>query len=449
MKNLKSFFAICILLCTFNLRADVIEMPPSAHVRPPVELDFPLVDLPFNSTSYFPNLYSMQQSLSLSTDFYETAHSVLGGHYSSNNWYRIFYVAGFDLLTSAIPLSSSWMHEEWHRSVMSSRGIGSFNDVNTFPIGSPLIAVSHVDDIDLVNLKRDHPADQVRLSAAGMESQVAQNMLIEKHHFFNGLRSLDQIILLENNFSVTFYLATCASKDADKTTDEQNTQDGTDLRRRDFTGLDCTAWVYDLFRPKEPYAARGTHPSGVGADRYIRYSDLNSKEKDFLSLQAALSLLNFADPFLFRKDEFDGEFSGTHFKWNAKLNHYITSFGATVDANLFLKLNDEKYLVTWHNGMTDTRYLPGITLEWIETETLCHALFASTGFTIWQQPKDQMIEDKATTTLAAASAQLLYRLNERFATYLGIELKNEGWLAGNVYLDRNLSAQAGLKATVF
>ncbi len=30
-------------------------------------------------------------------------------------------------------------------------------------------------------------------------------------------------------------------------------EEGADVKRRDFVGLDFTAWVYDLFRPDEPY----------------------------------------------------------------------------------------------------------------------------------------------------------------------------------------------------
>lgn len=446
MKTTWSRHILCLVLVSL-FQCSIAQSQELKNAK--VFLDVPIVDLPENSKSYFPNLYSMQQSMAFSNDFYITAHSLIGGAPTPENRSRIWWILGFDLMSSYFPLGNSWLHEEWHRSVMSNRGIGSFNDVNLIPFGKSVIAVSQVSDEDLVRLKRDHPADQVRLSSAGMESQVNQNLEIEKLHFFHGLKTRDQVLLWMNNLNVFFYLSTCSSGAADQSTDEQNQDDGADIPKRDFTGLDCTAWVYDLFRPDEPYTARGTHPSGVGIDRYIRYSDLNDKEKSFLQKQATLSLLNLVDPFLFRKDFFESEVLGKKIRWNGKLSHTVTSFGATVDTHLFLQTEDEKYLLTWHHGMTDTRYLPGFSFEWVETALPWDSFFLSSGLTVWQQPENQRLETSKSDWVVHTEMELLYRLNSVWAPYLEFEAKTPGWIAGNVFLDRNFLVRTGVKATLF
>ena len=43
--------------------------------------------------------------------------------------------AGADLLLLYAPARNGWLHEEYHRSVMTLFYINSFNDMNTFPIG--------------------------------------------------------------------------------------------------------------------------------------------------------------------------------------------------------------------------------------------------------------------------------------------------------------------------
>ena len=48
---------------------------------------------------------------------------------------------------------------------------------------------------------------------------------------------------------------------ADKFTIKSNLEER-NIAKRDFVGLDCNAWVYDLFRPNEPYELRGIHPIG-------------------------------------------------------------------------------------------------------------------------------------------------------------------------------------------
>lgn len=439
-------YSLILLLLSATCGSVRAQAPDQPHVR----VDLPVLEMPFNGLSDFPSYFSMRQSLALSTGFYQGFHRAIGGDASEPQVRRnIWWVAGFDFLSFYVPLGNAWLHEEWHRSVMTRRGIGSFNDVNTFPFGRSLIAVSHVDDRDLVRLKRDHPAEQVRLSSAGMESQIEQNLLVEKSHFFHDARSFDQILLWMNAINVSSYLATCSSPQADESTDQQNEHDGADLPRRDFTGLDCTAWVYDLFRPDEPYADRGAHPSGVGLDRYIRYSDLSDKEKDFLALQRNLSFLNFADPFLYGFRGFDGRINGHAVRWNLKLAHFLTSFGATVDAVLFLRTASRRYLLTWHNGMTDTRYFPGLSVENIGFPLPWDRLSATTKVTVWRQPRGQRIEETAAETVVSGSAQVFYELSPHLSTYLGLEAKTPGWIAGNVFLDRNLTVWTGFRAGMF
>jgi len=413
-----------------------------------IDLDFPLLDAPFNFTGPGFTAPSMRQSMALSTDYYLTLHRALGGPSGSPRWRR-WLVVGGDVISNWAPLGSGWLHEEWHRSVMSRRGISSRNDMNQFPIGREIIAVSHVTDEDLVRLKRDHPEEQVRLSSAGMESQIAQNLEMDRLHFFHGAETYDRIQMMLNSTGVLFYMTTCASRGADSSTDDQNRSDGLNVPKRDFTGLDCTAWTYDLFRPDEPYTARGTHPSGVGLDRYIRYSDLNDQERSFLRKQMMFSFANLVDPFLLGYDRFQTRIADQDVEWNAKLSHYLTSFGYTLDANLFLKWDESRqFLVQLHNGFNAQSYFPGVTVEWVEQPLPWDRLFLTHELTIWSQPRGQRVRSTQANTMVAGAERLIYKLGN-YAPYLGVEAKTPGWMAGNVYLDRNLSVWTGLLVKAF
>jgi hypothetical protein len=412
----------------------------------PVTLDIPVIETPFMFSDSHYGFPSMRQSVELSTDFYQTAHALLGGvpGQEHRRWH-VWAIIGFDVFSNYIPLGNSWTHEEWHRAVMTSRGIESYDDVNNIPIGASLIAVSHVGDEDLINLKRDHPADSVRMSSAGMEAQVAQNYVFERRHFFDGSETFDRIVLGINAVSVSLYLNECASGAADRSTDEQNNNDGSDIEKRDFTGLDCTAWVYDLFRPNEPYAARGVHPSGRGIDRYIKNSDLAPYEKSYLSQQVGLSVLNFVDPFVWGFDRFTTEAFGTQWQWNARMAHYITSFGHTVDTTLFLKSDKEKFLVSIHNGFNAARYFPGFTFEWIDHQLPFERYSFSASLTLWNQPEGQSVRSDQASALASIGTELGYSWAPKKSIYAGFDAKTPGWIAGNVYLDRNITLFSGLR----
>ncbi len=148
--------------------------------RTPIPLELPLLDLPVYTESAYP-FPTMPQSLALSNDFYLMAHYGLE-NISEKKWVGRLAIATFDVASFVLPLSYSWLHEEWHRAVFSHRNISSHNGVYDFRI-SDSIPVDRLRDEDLAQLKKDHPAEFVRMSSAGMESQIQQNFAFERVSF--------------------------------------------------------------------------------------------------------------------------------------------------------------------------------------------------------------------------------------------------------------------------
>ena len=420
-----------------------------APSRPSTVVDVPLYDAPFNYERGGYTVPSMRQSLALSTSYYENFHRLIAGTRDEEHpWWRYAAVGAFDLVSNYIPLGNAWMHEEWHRAVMSRNDISSYNEVYTFPFFQDIIAVSNVSDTDLIRLKQDRKADMVRLSAAGIEAQTAQNLFVERHHFFDDSRTFDQPLLLMNAMTNVIYMGTCSSSAANQLTREQQIGEGPDIGKRDFTGLDCNAWVYDLHRPDEPYTARGVHPSGVGINRYIDNSKLTDQERRFLRRNFALSFLNFADPFLIGKDHFSGlNVMGQEWRWNANLAHTLTSFGSTVDARLFLRDGDDKWLVTLHNGL-GKNYYPGFTVEMVD-RPFGDGFFVSSGLTVWPQPTDQRLDATSREWLLDLTTQFSFQWTPSTFTYFGVQAKTPGWMMGDPYLDGNVSVWTGFRTSLF
>src|SRR5690606_9411397 len=98
------------------------------------------------------------------------------------------------------------------------------------------------------------------------------------------------------------------------------------------TGFDCVSYVYDLFRPDEPYEARGPHPSGEGIARYRSRDDLTATEKDYLHRMALYSWLNLIDPFWLT---YTGWEWGDRL-WTATLRHRLPPFGHIRVQNIFV-----------------------------------------------------------------------------------------------------------------
>ena len=268
-------------------------MTPQAHAEatPPTEepslhpsrarhlrFDLPAIDARENLTlGFWPG---MRQSLALTKDAYYGVHGAIMSIPYPRAMPKILVVTidytlivVTDVFATFVPFGDGWMHEEWHRSVMSRRGISSYDDIYDFPFFRDLINVSHVKDEDLVRLKARHPTDQIRMSAAGIEGDFARGVAYDKDRFFFKTRGATLFAQWMSTLNAIAYMNSAAFA-SDEPTARLNEEEGANVPVRDFTGLDPTGWVYDLFRPDEPYAARGLHPSGVGLDRYRSGSDL-------------------------------------------------------------------------------------------------------------------------------------------------------------------------------
>ena len=205
-------------------------------------------------------------------------------------------------------------------------------------------------------------------------------------------------------------------------------EEGTSFSKRDFTGHDFTAWVYDLFRPDEPYQARGIHPSGVGIRRYIRESDLSPAEKSYLRRQGFLAGVNLLDPNLY---------GGYGFKRggraiNLSAAHSLTPFGYSIDINTFLIDHNRHAFVVLHAYRNHERTWPGIEIE-TETKTL------SPRVAIWLQPSQQLFRDRRARFGGLAALRL-----RRGKWYAEAEAKSAGWISGNVHLNPAAALRVGV-----
>lgn len=405
-------------------------------------LDFPVLEIPFNTgpDADFP---SMNQSLHLSKNFYQLSHAYMIDLLKERPaWQTIFSIAAFDLFTSWTPLGMSWLHEEWHRAVLGRRGIDSYNESYDFNLFEETIAVSGVKDEALIRLKKDHPQEMVRLHAAGIEAQYEMNLAIEKDQFFLRTYALEDMVLWINYLNSILYIELCTSSEADELTDDMIAEEGRDISDRDFTGLDFTAYVYDLFRPEEPYEERGLHPSGNGMDRYIKYSDLTDKEQAYLKLQRNLSLLNLVNPFLFRKHRF----YGNGFEWNMTLRHHLTPFGYAASTYFFYKNNRLDSLIKFHIYRNKTKTYPGVEVELLRyPKEICRKMcMVSFRSGLWMQPYDQRFSTNTSTPGGIVALKASTEVSTHMEVYVGIEGKTKGWVAGNLYLEKNCSAVVGI-----
>ena len=368
-------FFVFFLACLADAEGIRSKDSPAPSGNVAVPLNFSLFDSPYNSQHGYSSP-SMHQSLELGIGAQRLLHLGLGQvlPISQPGWAGFLSRLGVvlvDFQVVALPLGVGWIHEEWHRAVMKNRGINSHNGVNDFGSGS-IVAVNNETDAELTRLKAEHPADQIRLSAAGLESSHALVTMMEKDDFFRGSSTFDYGTLWLAQAGASSYLSGCASVSSDEKTRKIESKEGVDIAKRDFIGLDCTGWVYDLHHPIEPFDARGVHPSGVGINRYKSFSDLSPREKKYLKIQRDLSLLNFVDPQLFglKGFAFLNPLNHRNITLNGALGHDLTPSGQALSLKLFVKDSDYRlpygangFFATIYNYSNHARSFPGIEVE--------------------------------------------------------------------------------------
>src|SRR5689334_20195381 len=125
-------------------------------------IDIPVLEIPYN-IAHGVRAPGMQQSLALTSDYYEFTHKALARISPKHKAWTNVGITVFDYLTIAVPFADAWEHEEWHRAILGNRGIDSKDDVwNLKNIFAEGISVSHITDEDISRLKREHPTDFVR-----------------------------------------------------------------------------------------------------------------------------------------------------------------------------------------------------------------------------------------------------------------------------------------------
>ncbi len=419
-------------------------------------LEFPVLDWPYQrlarqTTGSFLSGYanpSMAQSLALSNGFYSAAHDGISRLIRpASEFRRILFcnaaAAAFDAFSFYLPLGYGWLHEEYHRAVLTRRGADSFNEMNTFPFGQDLVAVRNVRDEDLMGLADAHAPDFVRLMAAGLEGQYHQVQTLQQQNFYFA-QDLPHIPLYWlSTFTNIIYVNQSGSDFFDDKIDEANAREGADVARRDFTGPDFTAWADKLFFPDRPYAARGLHPSGVGIDRYVRAADLSPEARAYLQKQGRRQWFNVLSPHLygFARLRLARTSRGDYFG-NFAVRHVLTSFGESLSINLFYQSPRYNVFVSSHRYANGERAFPG--LEVAVLEYGCGPRWWLTGRALgWLQPRGQAFDARQATAGGLLGLRARYRTDTVFTPYAQVEGKTAGWVMGHVFLAQNLSLQVG------
>jgi hypothetical protein len=442
-KKLISFCIFWSLLLLIRAQAQVPDSFPSPLSPADRPINIYLVDIPtnFDDGYYWPTL---TQSINNTVAIHQVVNKTLGRAIEPIHpvWGKILTggaILAFNVAYTYLPGGTAWQHQEAHRAIMHYRGITSYNQANEFRFFKKRIGTLQVSDEELGNFKRDYPAEFIRNKGVGHEAQLEMIEQLKKDAFYYGTPGYRDIVPnLLNTYIVINYVNEFKKKDYDRDIDLRNQGELTpDVR--DISGVEFTPWVYDLFRPDEPFNQRGNnggmHPYGSGVDRYIGNEDLTTEEKDYLKKQGRLVWLNLASPatFGFARFKAISPFNSQPFHWNVSLVHNLVSFGHVVDYNIYLQQNKWNLFLTYHNYKNQQKHFPGVDIE-VHRYPVKN-MFVSGAIGMWRQPKDQLFRSEGGKTGSIIRLGLASRLSNKFEYFVEGDYKTDGWVSGHVALE--------------
>jgi hypothetical protein len=340
------------------------------------------------------------------------------------------------------------MHQEYQRAVLARSGITSNNGYYF-----TYTRVTGISDNELSRLKAENPAELVRAHAAGVEGYILFSDTMTRRIFFYNIEDFSFVTALASvlfgglQHTTTAWLdrysaGSIAPLDVDQKIKDIYAEEGGQETRNLNYNIDLQ-WAYELFRPGEPFAARGPHPSGNGVGRYIGLSQLTGEEKEYLVTQDWLSFLNFFSPLLYGIREIP---LGNNMARNFALHHYLTSFGADISAHVFLKKAPFNMAFTLHNYSNHQNYFPAIEAELVDFPFSIgnFGLYLSPRVIIGVQPKNQQFKTASAEFLGLFGLRVDFMASKHFLPYLDVALKTDGWAAGNEFLEKNASVKMGL-----
>ncbi|GHU84467.1 hypothetical protein FACS189473_1920 [Spirochaetia bacterium] len=208
--------------------------------------------------------------------------------------------------------------------------------------------------------------------------------------------------------------------------------------KEEQVSADSLQWAYFLFHPDDP------DPD----DHAPTMSDLSSDEKSYLENRVWWSLVNVVSPMMIGIRSIPlGKDTG--FYGNFALRQMYTSFGTDIAVNVYLKKAPFNIVFAYHNYVNYKNYFPAIEAELVDYPvkiTPKFGLLLSPRVMIGMQPKDQEFKTQEVEFFGLIGARVDFVVIKHFLPYLELTLKTDGWVAGNEFLEKNISLRIGMSA---
>lgn len=319
-------------------------------------------------------------------------------------------------------------HEEGHRSILTSLGIGAISQ--PFFNKQGVAYVNGVTDAQLKNLRDRNLPDYVRLHTAGIESDYMLGLREESEILFNtDTRQNLMVELFFRKLCTMFYYSSSLVPSL-----EPNLKEDCNELKNDVVGHDVYGAIKNLYRPN------------IDFYRYTSYEDLLTEERRFVKRTGYRALLNIGSPvFIKALNLVDNDI----LELSVGTGYTMCPFGDFIDENFWIQYNQKYHILAYLRQFENrnTWFLGGGAnlLDY----PLSSKLITSASFHLWSQPKNLDFNTNIGRFGGAADLMLKYPCFKNNAGHslsidLGLCYKTYGFLPEEVVLKEHFGVRLGL-----
>nr|WP_315252320.1 hypothetical protein [uncultured Flavobacterium sp.] len=370
------------------------------------------------------SLYTMNQFNNLIQDGYRFVYGQIDYEKITNREQKLVVIS--QVLISGLFVSPI-THEEGHRSVLTEENIGSIN--LPFITSKGVAEVTGVTDATLQSLRDTKLPTYIRLHNGGLESDY--DYLKKEDALFN-FREEDYTVLyvdyLIRKLGVSIYYLTTLFHNKSGI----NESDDEELKR-DIVGHDIFGMIRHLHRPEMEFK------------RYTEWNDLTATEKTYGKRIGFLSLLNYANPNIWKIKSYK---LSENTNGNFSLNYSLAPFGDFIEQNVYLDIQKRwkinPFVREYFNENT-VFLCSGINLD---NYILNKNFLINGSLEVWQQPKDLSFTSSQADLGMGIKTELAYRLinikNSDVFFNLGLNYKTKGFIPASPSLENDFRINFGL-----
>lgn len=366
-------------------------------------------------------LFTMRQFNQNYLSTYRYISDQLYLNFSPKYAYLIQYFSEFLFL---LPLT----HEEGHRSILTSLGIGSISQPYFNLKGAAY--VNGVRDSELKNLRDNDLPNFIRLHSAGLESDyMISNRIEELIVFKSDIKRNLKLNYLVRKLSLLSYYTLSLIPGLNPIFKEENNE-----LERDIVGHDVYGAIKNLHRPT------------ISFYRYTNYTDLSNEEQKFVERVGYRALLNIVSPIFFKPLNI---ITKPNLKLSVSTGYTMCPFGDFIDENFFIqynhKYNMHAYLRQFENR--NTWFMAGgISLVDYQISPKFNTTLAGH---LWSQPKN--LDFNTTESQFGGSGDLLFKYiilenksHNSMSIDLGLNYKTVGFLPEEVIMKEHIGVRLGV-----